>query len=111
MEGARVDASRLKSRNKARTISRNMAHAESAAAQRRRGRPAVSDHPFPRALEGAGSSVAEWARKHGVDRSVAKSWYAPPPGGRRIPARMAKAIEREFGVPATEEVWTNGIKD
>ena len=74
---------------------------------RRRGRPTVSKHPFPRAV----GNVAAWARKHGLERETVKSWFAVGDAGRPIPARWAKLIEREHGVPATPRTWPNGIRD
>jgi hypothetical protein len=106
----RAEREGLQLPNSARTIMSNMAHAQRAEESRRRGRPTKSKHPFPAALDAAGSSVAEWARKHQVEREVVKSWFAPPPAGRRIPQAMAKLIEKEFKVPATERVWPNGIR-
>lgn len=94
----------------ARTILPNMA-LPATEAPRRRGRPTKSRHPFPVALEAKGSNVAEWAESHGYEREVAKSWFAPKPHGRRIPAVAAKLIQKELGVPATDRVWTNGIRD
>ena len=73
------------------------------------GRPLETDHPFPRALEAAGSSVAAWARSHRLKLPTVRSWYLSA-NKRRIPRRWARVIERELGVPATEEVWKNGIR-
>lgn len=78
--------------------------------EKKPGRPLETAHPFPRTLVARGSSVAEWAEAHGLKRVVVRSWYAPKPDGRRIPAKWAKAIEREFKIPATEAVWSNGIR-
>lgn len=77
---------------------------------RRRGRPTKSRHPFPVALEARGTNVAEWAREHGYERAVVKSWFSPKPNGRSIPRAAAQLIERELGVPATDLVWVNGIR-
>lgn len=109
LEAEMREAEGLQTANSARTILGNMAHTQTETA-RRRGRPTKSKHPFPAALDAAGKSVAEWAREHKIEREVVKSWFAPPPAGRRIPEAMAKAIEKEFKVPATERVWTNGIR-
>lgn len=82
-----------------------------AAEPRRRGRPTKSKHPFPLALEAAGTTVAEWARENDLEREVVKSWFAPGDAGRRIPALWAQRIARQFkSVPATDAVWKNGIR-
>lgn len=93
-----------------RTISHNMAQTQEDTKPRRRGRPTMSEHAFPRALEAAGTNVTEWAKKHKLEREMVKSWFAPGVHGRRIPRRWAEAIAREFSLPATDEVWTNGIR-
>lgn len=80
-------------------------------APRRVGRPTKSRHPFPVALEARGSNLAAWAKENGVSRTVAQSWFASKPDGRSIPKRHAKAIEKALGVPATETVWPNGIRE
>jgi hypothetical protein len=104
-------ADRLPGQNKARTIPEDMAQTQKAHEPRRRGRPLKTQHPFPRALEAKGSHVAEWADKHKVPRETAKSWHSPPPTGRSIPRHFAKVIERELKIPATLDVWKNGIQD
>lgn len=103
---------------KARTLIDEMAHPATAVEPRRRGRPTKSKHPFPRALEAKGLTVAEWAVANKLDRSLVKSWFAPGAAGRRIPAFWATRIAKEFRdpktgesvVPATEDVWRNGIR-
>ncbi len=105
---ARALAKALTGPNKARTLFSNMAQPQAEVQRRRRGRPTQSQHPFPKAL--GKKTVAEWARENGFEREVVKSWFAPPPSGRRIPLKVAKAIEAELGVPATEGVWRNGIR-
>jgi hypothetical protein len=77
---------------------------------RRPGRPTKSRHPFPVALEARRKTVAEWARDHRLEREVVKAWFAPGTAGRRIPLQWAKTIQKELGVPATEDVWRNGIR-
>ncbi|HET7380238.1 MAG TPA: hypothetical protein VFJ24_09380 [Gaiellales bacterium] len=75
------------------------------------GRPIQSDHPFPRALARSGITIAEWARRHHVSPEVVRSWYAAQPHQqRRIPRRMAEAIAAEFGLPADESTWPQGLK-
>lgn len=93
-----------------RTLIVDMAHQALTGEPRRRGRPTKSKHPFPLALEAKGTTVAEWAREHDVEREVVKSWFAPPPSGRRIPSRWAVVIQRELGIPATDDSWPNGIR-
>ena len=106
----RSDKGRLQETNKARTIIAMPMDMAQSPEPRRRGRPLVSNHPFPRALEERGLTIAAWARKHRVDRAVVKSWFAPPPAGRRIPIKAAMLIEKELDIPATAEVWINGIR-
>jgi hypothetical protein len=77
---------------------------------RRPGRPTKSRHPFPVALEARRKTVAEWARDNGLPREVVKAWIATGSAGRRIPLSWAKAIQKELGVPATDDVWRNGIR-
>jgi hypothetical protein len=100
---------RLSAAPKSRTLS-EMAQAVAAEGPRRRGRPTKTKHPFPVALEKRGTTVAEWARANGLEREVVKSWFAPPPAGRRIPAVWAERIATELRIPASEAVWKNGIR-
>ena len=87
--------------------------------QRKAGRPSLSKHAFPRALEAAGLTVAEWARgnRHlrpgeALERSQVRSWFARKKRDQRpIPRRWAKAIEADYGIPATDASWPKGIKD
>lgn len=102
-------AKALTDANKARSME-NMAQPQSAEQPRRRGRPLKSKHIFPRTLEARGTNVAEWATRHKVPRETAKSWHSRPPAGRPIPPIYAKLIEKEYGIPATEQVWRNGIR-
>jgi hypothetical protein len=99
----------LPSADKARRVGGDMAQPQEAEG-RRVGRPTKSKHPFSVALEARGSTVAEWARAHGYEREVVKSWISKPPHGRRIPMVVAKLIEKQLGVPASEAVWRNGIR-
>lgn len=83
----------------------------------RRGRPPRTDHPFTRALDERGSSLAEWARRHRVDIATVKGWTRLV-DGRAIPRERAEKIEAEFtdpktgvsAVPATLATWKNGIR-
>jgi len=93
-------------------IAPNMQPHTEPARRNRRGRPTVAKHPFPQALERhvPPLTLTAWAKKHRVEREVAKSWFASGDGGRRIPREMAEKIEAELGVPATLAVWKNGIR-
>lgn len=102
-EGLRIRANRA-------TVRHRMQPEEYREGRAAPGRKIVSRHPFPRALKAADVSVTEWAKKHGVSRSAAKSWFLDGDGGRPIPRALAEGIEREFGVPATAKTWKNGIK-
>ena len=77
---------------------------------RRVGRPSTSAHPFRVALEARGETMAAFAAKHGYTKPIVRAWFTPGPSGRRIPSEAARLIEREYGVPATEAVWLNGIR-
>jgi hypothetical protein len=66
-------------------------------------------HPFVRVLYSRGMTVSEWARSKGIPVATASSWVSSGDGKRRIPIRYAKAIEAEFGIPATAATWRNGI--
>jgi hypothetical protein len=79
-------------------------------AKRRPGRPTGIRHPFPDALAAAGTSVSAWAAKHGLHQKNVQAWFSPKPAGRKIPLRWAKTIEREYVIPASDDVWPNGIK-
>ncbi len=89
--------------------------------RRRGGRRTTSKHPFPMALDAAGTNAAEWGRDHGLTREQVKSWYAPlmikrgdqivpNDAVRPIPDVFAELIEIEFGIPATIESWPQGIR-
>ena len=73
---------------------------------RRRGRPTTSTHPFPQALEAKGSNVAEWAEAHKYQRRTVQAWILR----NSAPRAAAEAIERELGLPATEETWKHGVR-
>lgn len=83
---------------------------ETAPVSRRVGRPNTSSHPFPVALDEHGTSIAGWAEGHGIGRTVVRSWFADGVAARRIPRVFAEMIEREFGIPASQSVWKNGIR-
>lgn len=68
-----------------------------------------SQHPFPRALYRQGTTVTQWAKAHGLDRNIVKSWFAKGPAARPIPRDTAKEIERSYGVPPS--AWPRGVKD
>jgi hypothetical protein len=70
-----------------------------------------SKHPFPQALYRSGSTVTDWAEAHGLDRNIVKSWFAKGAACRPIPRKLAKEIERAYGIPATPDVWLRGLKD
>lgn len=74
------------------------------------GRPIETKHPFTKALDEKGMTVADWARAHDFEPTRVKSWYREK-GGRAIPRKVAEAIERELGVKATARVWKNGLRD
>jgi lambda repressor-like predicted transcriptional regulator len=78
---------------------------------RRPGRPPNTNHPFPAALRKKGSTTARWAAEHGLSYATAKSWHAEGNGARAIPRRFAELIAREFGLPADETTWRNGITE
>lgn len=77
----------------------------------RAGRRIASDHPFPAALSKRGIRIVDWAQEHGYTPEAVRSWYAAKPGQRRkIPATAAKKIERQFGLPADQTTWPQGVK-
>lgn len=76
----------------------------------RPGQPLKSRHPFPRALDKKGIAVEAWARDHGINAVTVRAWYGKGEAGRRIPRAIAEIIEHELGVPATLDVWKNGIR-
>jgi hypothetical protein len=76
---------------------------------RRKGRPRTIDHPFPRALDAAGVSPAQWAKQHGLTLEKVRSWYGPSQP-RRIERKYALAIDEEFGLPADTMTWPHGIR-
>ena len=111
--------SSLQSRELLSSISVDMSQNNSTAVspiRDRRGRPLETDARFPRALEAIGSNIDRWSKEHGYNPKRVRSWYQKS-GGRRIPRKIAEAIELEMGkddkdrpvVPASLESWPNGI--
>jgi hypothetical protein len=68
-----------------------------------------SDHPFRIALTNAGTNAAQWGRDNGISEERVKSWYKTGSGLRPIPMLYAKVIEAQFGLPADESTWPQGI--
>ncbi len=70
-----------------------------------------TDHPFPRAVLSKYRSIVHWAEEHGYSHKAVRSWYAVGTGARAILPEAAERIAQEFPeIPATEEVWKNGIQ-
>ena len=69
-------------------------------------------HPFVVALYEKKMTMTDWAAKNDLPLASVASWVATArKGKRRIPARFAAQIQREFGLPATVETWPNGITE
>jgi hypothetical protein len=90
----------------------------SAKLSRGMGRSRVKRHPFIKALyeppEGSKRkpmTAKAWALAHDVPVASVTSWVArrDSAAARKIPMHWAKLIEKELGVPATLDVWRNGI--
>lgn len=79
------------------------------AGRRAAGRTTTSEHPFPRKLQEHGIKIVQWAEKHHLTREKVKSWFAHGPSLRKIPLEYARAIEKEFGLPANRTTWPQGI--
>lgn len=67
-------------------------------------------HAFQLALYKRGTTVTAWAKEHGLDRNIVKSWFSKG-ATRPIPRKWAEEIERTLGVPASKRSWSAGIKD
>ena len=92
-----------------RTLSRVEARTVRTDETRRPGAPLLSDHPFAIALENAGLTAAAWGKRHGLSEEKVRSWYRRV-DPRRVPRKHAREVEREFGLPADETTWPNGIR-
>lgn len=73
------------------------------------GRPSESTHPFPLALARKGYSVADWAYNNQYPETVVRAWYRSTQR-RKIPRAAAALIEKQFGLPADETTWPQGLK-
>lgn len=75
------------------------------------GRKLSDKHPFPRTLKERGLKMAAWARAHEYDPDEVRSWYRGTKSQRnRIPRAAALVIESEFGLPADETTWPQGLR-
>lgn len=99
------------------TLKTHMDLAQEQATKKRRGRPMLSEHPFPRRLEALGLTVrdviADLRANHGLvvrRASTVRSWYAEGRDGRSIPERFVKAFQgKPYLIPRS--AWVNGITD